>query len=80
MRKKMRKKYKNYAICTLMKRVKCKKIQKNNKHSNQFIKSQKKIKTTVTQFKQSLIQHYTSLLSHTNEVVQFMYAQIRQDI
>ena len=36
-----------------------KNTKKNQQHSNQFIKK-KKIKSTVTPFKQSLIQHYTS--------------------
>ena len=53
---------KNCALCILTKRVKCKKPTKKQQHSNQFIKSKKNnfIKSTVTPFKQSLIQHYTS--------------------
>ena len=66
-KKNVKKKILNCAICTLTKKVKCKKLQKKQQHSNQFIKSKKKIKklikSTVTSFKQS---HITlqSLQSH----------------
>ena len=56
-------------------------VYKNNIMAISFLKQNHKIiKSTVTPLKQSLIQHYTSSLSHTNEAVHLMYAHISQDI
>ena len=57
-RNKEKKTYKICAICTMTQRVRCK---KNNNIAISFSKEKLKIiKSTVTPFKQSLIQHYTS--------------------
>ena len=59
--KEQRKKIKNCAICKWTQRVRCKKNSKKTTEQS-FIK--KKIKSSVTPFKQSLIQHHTSWLNN----------------